>query len=575
MHTAPQFINLHTVIRPRKKLGEILLARNLVTEEQIAEAIGLQAQTGKRMGHILVEKGWLTELDMLKVLSEQFSLPYVWLRPGIYDPAAIELISKDTARRLEILPLFRVHDFLSIATHTPQAIPKFDEIEERTGFKVKPVLAQRQEILKSIEEAYAGTGIITDYVDDLADDFELVDRQLPEDLTTIDELAEGSPVVNLVNAMIQRAVRDGASDIHIEPSFAKCRIRFRIDGVLYEVMTPRIEMYAAIISRLKVIAGLDIAERRMPQDGRIQVTTQGRVVDLRFSSLPGILGEKVVLRVLDKDKSILDINRLGMTNENLTLFNQMLDRPHGLLLVTGPTGSGKSTTLYAALTQLNSLEKNLVTIEDPVEYQLDIINQNQVKEAIGLTFAKMLKHILRQDPDIIMVGEIREHETAEIAIQAALTGHLVLSTLHTNDAIGTITRLLDMHIISYLLSSSLIGVIAQRLVRTVCPDCKVSYLPSKEIVNKLGGLASDNIKLMRGRGCSACYDSGYRGRLGVHEVLAVDSELQRLINASPSREELAEYVGRIGMKTLMADGLRRVIDGMTTIEEISRAITLV
>jgi type IV pilus assembly protein PilB len=572
MHSAPYPLNLNTVTKPRKKLGEILLAKNLVTEEQIAEAIGLQVQTGKRMGKILVEKGWLTEHDMLKVLSDQFSLPYVLLRPGLYDPAAVSLISKDIARRLEILPLFKVRDFLTIATHSPQAIPKFDEIEERTGLRVKPVLALQQNILKCIEEAYAGTGIGTDYVDDLEEDFELVDRRLSEDYTTIDELAEGSPVVNLVNAMIQRAVRDGASDIHIEPSFAKCRIRFRIDGTLYEVLSPKIEMHAAIVSRLKVIAGLDIAERRLPQDGRIQVTTQGRIVDLRFSSLPGILGEKIVLRVLDKSKSLLDIHKLGMTDENLKLFLQMLDNPHGLLLVTGPTGSGKSTTLYAALTQLNSLEKNIITIEDPVEYQLDIINQNQVKESIGLSFAKMLKHVLRQDPDIIMVGEIREHETAEIAIQAALTGHMVLSTLHTNDAIGTITRLLDMNIISYLLSSSLIGAIAQRLVRTVCPDCVISSLPTKEIVEKLGLQESDNIQLRRGRGCSSCYDSGYKGRMCVHEMLAVDSELQKLINTNPSREELENYVERTGMKTLMDDGLRLVIKGMTTIEEISRAV---
>jgi len=575
MHSAPYPLNLNTASQPRKKLGEILLAKNLVTEEQIAEAIALQAQTGKRMGKILIEKGWLTEHDMLKVLSDQFSLPYVLLRPGLYDPAAVSLISKDTARRLEILPLFKVRDFLSIATHTPQAIPKFDEIEDRTGLRVKPVLAQQQDILKSIEGAYAGTGIVTDYVDDLEEDFELIDRRLAEDYTTIDELAEGSPVVNLVNAMIQRAVRDGASDIHIEPSFAKCRIRFRIDGVLYEVMTPKIELHAAIVSRLKVIAGLDIAERRLPQDGRIQVTTQGRIIDLRFSSLPGILGEKVVLRVLDKSKSLLDIYKLGMTDENLELFKQMLDKPHGLLLVTGPTGSGKSTTLYAALTQLNSLEKNIITIEDPVEYQLDIINQNQVKEAIGLSFAKMLKHVLRQDPDIIMVGEIREHETAEIAIQAALTGHLVLSTLHTNDAISTITRLLDMKIISYLLSSSLIGVIAQRLVRTVCQDCVVSSLPTKEIAEKLGLKESDTIQLRRGRGCSSCYDSGYKGRLSVHETLAVDSVLQKLINTNPSREELENYIEQTGMKTLMDDGLRLVIKGMTTIEEISRAVSLV
>ena len=556
------------------RLGTILVNRKLVTEEQIETAIALQAESGKRFGQIMVEKGWIDEKDLLNALSEQFGLPLIWLRPGIYDPEAIKLISKETARRLELLPLFKVREVLVVATASPQSIPRFDELEEHTGLKVKTVLARHSEILKTIEEAYAGLGVFTDFIGDLDEYFDVVETAQPGDYTTIDTMAEGSPVINLVNSIIQRAVHDGASDIHIEPSRSKCRVRFRIDGILYEVMSHKLDMHAAAVSRLKVIAGLDIAERRMPQDGRIQVSTHGRVVDLRFSSLPGICGEKVVLRVLDKNRSILDIEKLGMTPENLAIFKSLLGTSNGLLLVTGPTGSGKSTTLYAAINRLNSLEKNIVTIEDPVEYQLDIVNQNQIKERIGLGFAKMLKHILRQDPDIIMVGEIREHDTAEIAVQAALTGHLVLSTLHTNDAISAITRLLDMDIEPYLLSGALQGVIGQRLVRTVCPECKTTFVPTKEIAKMLGSDDPRSLRLAKGRGCRACYDSGYRGRIGVHEIIKVDSELQRLMNTHATREDFDTYIVKKGMKTLLDDGYDRVRRGLTTIEETQFAISV-
>ena len=359
-------------------------------------------------------------------------------------------------------------------------------------------------------------------LDELDDDFEHIDNALPDDYTGIDEMAAESPVINMVNSIIQRAVHDKVSDIHIEPSQKKCRMRFRIDGLLYEVMSPRIELHPALVSRLKVMANLDIAERRMPQDGRIQVHTQGRAVDLRFSSLPGLHGEKVVLRVLDKNQSILDIEQLGMQAGNVDAYKRLLDRSYGLILVTGPTGSGKTTSLYSAINYLNSLEKNIVTIEDPVEYQLDIVNQNPVRENIGLTFAKMLKHVLRQDPDVVMVGEIRERETAEIAVQAALTGHLVLSTLHTNDSIGAVTRMIDMGVEPYLLSSALIGVVAQRLVRSICPNCKPSTWPSPEIIEQYGWQDARQGAPVEGRGCAECYDAGYRGRMGIHEIIETE-----------------------------------------------------
>ena len=337
-------------------------------------------------------------------------------------------------------------------------------------------------------------------------------------------------------------------------------------------MTPPPEMHASLVSRLKVMANLDIAERRMPQDGRIQIVTQGRNVDLRFSSLPGILGEKVVLRVLDKNQSVLDVNKLGMHPATLDRFRSLLEKSHGLILAAGPTGSGKTTTLYAAVNLLRSMERNIVTIEDPVEYQLDIVNQNQVNDAIGLTFPRILRHVLRQDPDIVMVGEIRDRQTAEIAVQAALTGHLVLSTLHTNDSVGTVSRLLEMGIEPYLLSSALVGVVAQRLVRRVCEACATTYMAPPEILAAYGWSATEPVRLVRGRGCPACYDSGYKGRLGIHELLEIDSGFQEVINSGAGQENCLAHCRSRGMRFLRDDGVERALGGLTTLEEIARAI---
>ena len=556
------------------RLGDQLLAKGLITQERLEEAIQLQQKLGKRVGQILVDKSWVSEQDLLLALGRQLDVPFVRLRAGLYDPAVVHLLDKESVLRLHVLPLFRVRGVLSLATFDPQSIPVNDEVEERTGCKVRPVLARREDILNAINDAYSGNEYADGILDEVDDDFQVVENLVPDDYSVIDEMAEGSPVINLVNSVIQRAVRDGASDIHLEPSRAKSRIRFRIDGVLYEVTTPRAELPPAIVSRLKVMANLDIAERRLPQDGRIQVHTQGRAVDLRFSSLPSLFGEKVVLRVLDKNQSLLDVNKLGMAEYNLSLYKQLLGRSYGLILATGPTGSGKTTSLYAALNYLNSIEKNIVTIEDPVEYQIEIVNQNEVREAIGLSFAKVLKHVLRQDPDIIMVGEIRERETAEIAVQAALTGHLVLSTLHTNTAIGAITRLIDMGVEPYLLSSALIGVLGQRLVRTICPSCKTKFIAPPDLISRYGWEEAGTVHLARGRGCPECYDSGYKGRIGMHEVLDADDGLQQMVMSNPSRDELADYIRQRKMRTLFDDGLDRVRQRLTTIEEVSRVINL-
>ena len=555
---------------PGAKLGDILVERGAASAEQVAEAARLQDQTGKRMGLIMVERKWITEAALYGALADQLGLPYVALRTGLVDPAALALVERDVARRLNVLPLFKVQGTLTVASAEPQAIHSIDEIRTRTGLRIRMVVAAPAEIRRLADETYGGA--LPDFIHTEASDLELIESTIPDDYTQIDEMAGASPVINMVNAVIQRAIRDGASDIHIEISRNRARIRLRIDGVLYEVMSPKVDQHPAIVSRLKVMANLDIAERRLPQDGRIQVATQGRTVDLRFSSLPGIYGEKVVLRVLDKNQSILDVDKLGMNANAVGAFKRLLGRSHGLILVTGPTGSGKTTSLYAAISHLKSIEKNIVTIEDPVEYQLDIINQNQVNDAIGLTFPKILKHVLRQDPDIIMIGEVRDRQTAEIAVQAALTGHLVLTTLHTNDTLGAVSRLVEMGVEPYLLSSALIGVMAQRLVRRVCQGCKTGYLATPEAAAAYGWRGQGDLRLMRGRGCPACYDSGYKGRMGIYELLEVGPDLQRMIVANASKEQLAAHVAAGAHHDLYADGMARAFDGHTTPEEIARVV---
>lgn len=557
----------------RKRIGEILVEQQAITEEQCQEALRIQRKTGKHLGEILVRENIISEEDMLGILSKQLGLPHAWLRKGLVDPKIVKIIPKEKAKLYNVIPMFKVFNDLTVATADPQAIFVFDELAKLTKCNLRPVLCRSLDIMQAIDEYYADDVQITDFLSELDEnEIQLVDNNLDRDYQEIEEMAEGSPIINLVNLIILKAIKDRASDIHIEPDRNKFRVRYRIDGILYEVMTPKLDLHPAVVSRLKIMAKLDIAERRLPQDGRIQVYIEGRSVDLRFSSLPGIFGEKVVLRILDKQGAILDLNTVGFDQGTLENFKKLLLKPLGLILVTGPTGSGKTTTLYSAINFLNNIEKNVVTIEDPVEYQLDVINQNQVDESIGLTFDRILKHTLRQDPDIVMVGEIRDKATAEIAVQASLTGHLVLSTLHTNDSASTITRLIDMGIEPYLISSSLAGVIAQRLVRTVCPECKTTYVPSRSLLAEMGWEDEKGLRLVKGKGCPSCYDSGYKGRIGIFELMVADAELKSLLLQNPSVEEIRQFQQTAGHTALKQEGLRKARAKQTTLEEVFRAV---
>ena len=559
----------------RKKLGKILVSQGKITPEELTHFLRIQKKESKPLGQILIKEGVITEEELKNILGEQLGIQHLWLRKGLVDPRIVHVLPKEKALSFMVIPMFRVNGVLTLATADPHAFFVLDEISKITNLKVQPVACRAHDILEAIHECYqedVGIDDVMNSIDESA--IEIVQTTSEEEIRELAEKADGSPVINLANMILLRAIRDGASDIHIEPQRGKFRVRIRIDGILYDLISPKIKMHPAVVSRLKVMADLDIAERRIPQDGRIQVNVDGRTVDLRFSSMPGIHGEKVVLRVLDKSQAILDINILGFNAQVLDQFKSLLRRSYGLILVCGPTGSGKTTTLYSAITMLNSSEKNFVTIEDPVEYQLENINQIQVKESIGLTFAKVLKHTLRQDPDIILVGEIRDRETAETAIQASLTGHLVLSTLHTNDGPSAITRLLEMNIPPYLISSSLLASLGQRLVRTICPDCRTNYYASKGVLQELGINENKKIQLFKGKGCSACFDSGFKGRTGIYELLGLDQGLQSLILTNPTVDEIQTHLGKNGHKALNELGYEKVLEGATTIEEATRVTSM-
>lgn len=546
-----------------------------LTTEQVGNFLQMQKETAKPLGQILIEQDIISKEELTKILAEQLGIPHVWLRKGLIDPKIVHVLPKEKALQYEVIPMFAVKGVLTLATADPYAFFVFDEVNKITRMEVQPVVCRQEDIVEAIPQAYQENVSIDDLMSNLDESgIDVVAQRSEQEISEIAEMAEGSPIINLVNMILIKGIRDGASDIHIEPQEDTLRIRIRIDGVLYELAPQKIDFHPAVVSRLKVMANLDIAERRLPQDGRIRVTVDGRIIDLRFSTMPGIHGEKVVLRILDRSKVLLDLNTLGFETLVLDRFKSLLKRSNGLILVCGPTGSGKTTTLYAAITLLNITERNIITIEDPVEYQLRNINQNQVNTALGLKFPTFIRHALRQDPDIMMIGEIRDRETAETAIQAALTGHLVLSTLHTNDSPSAITRLLEMGVEPYLLSSSLIAAMSQRLLRTICPHCKTDYYASKAVLTELGVDHDNQLRLSKGRGCAACYDSGYKGRVGIHELLVMDEELQSLILKSPTIDALREYCNKVGNTDLKQSGYERVLQKVTTIEEVHRVVSL-
>jgi general secretion pathway protein E len=539
------------------RLGEILLSRGLVTAEDLQRALELQKERGEKIGKILVDAGFCANRDILTALSDQLGVRLI----GIEGPPAVspetEKLSPRFLRQFRCLPVALQDSSLTLAMADPLDYETLAAVRTFTGLRVDPVLAPEQEILDAVDRYYGESARAQH-------DFDAVDGQAAEDLEHLRDMASEAPVIRLVNAVIAQAVEKRASDIHVEPFEREFRIRYRIDGVLYNQEQPPKELKAAIISRIKLMAKLNIAERRLPQDGRIKIKTLGREVDLRVSTLPTMYGESVVMRLLDRSAGeFYDLRRLGFTPDMLGRMEYFSRLPHGIFLVTGPTGSGKSTTLYSALKLINLPDKKIITIEDPVEYQMDGINQIHVNNQIGLTFAAGLRHIVRQDPDVIMVGEIRDRETADIAIRAALTGHFVFSTLHTNDAPSAITRLTDMGVENYLISSSVVGVLAQRLVRTICKRCKT---PAGERITPYG----DMIETYVGAGCDGCFGSGYTGRVGIFELMELNDEMRRKIMRNEDSIDLATSAKKNGMRTLREDGWMKVADGVTTADEVLR-----
>jgi len=540
------------------RLGEMLIARKLITAEELQQALELQKERGDKIGKILVDLGFVAQREVLSALAEQLSVELVALEgPPAVTPET-ERLSARFLRQARCLPARMRGETLLLAMADPLDFETIAAVRQVTGLPVQPVLASEQEILDNLDRTFGESARPE------PTGFEGGDGETSEDLEHLRDMASEAPVIRLVNAMIAGAVEKRASDIHIEPFEKEFRIRFRVDGVLHPQEPPPRELKAAIISRVKLMAKLNIAERRLPQDGRIKIRTLGREVDLRVSTLPTLYGESVVMRLLDRSQGdFYDLRSLGFTAEMLALMEHFTGLPHGIFLVTGPTGSGKSTTLYSALKRINLTDRKIITIEDPVEYQMDGINQIHVNTQIGLTFASGLRHIVRQDPDVIMVGEIRDRETADIAIRAALTGHLVFSTLHTNDAPSAITRLTDMGVENYLITSSLVAVLAQRLVRVICPWCKQS---AGEAISPGG----ETVPSWRGAGCERCFGTGFVGRVGIFEMMQLSDELRRLIMQNADASVLTECARRNGMTTLREDGWQKVAGGITTVGEVMR-----
>ena len=571
------------------RIGELLTKAKLLTNEQLEKALEEQKQSGGRIGEHLIRLGFVTEEDILDCLSQQYGVPSINLQHFEIDDSIIRLIPADVARKYQFIPVSKTGATLTVAMSDPTNVFAMDDITFITGYRVEPVVASEEALREAIDKYYGTTHAIElkKVMDDLSTVEEtalevLDDEEIEEDLDITDDeaAADEAPVVRLVNLILTDALKRGASDIHIEPYEKSYRVRFRIDGVLYEIMNPPMKLKDAICSRLKILARLDIAEKRLPQDGRIKIKMklQGKLkeLDYRVSTLPTLHGEKIVLRLLDKDNLMLDMTKLGFEKSSLKNFEHCISQPYGMVLVTGPTGSGKTYTLYSALSRINTPEVNIMTAEDPVEFQLPGINQVQMKESIGLNFAAALRSFLRQDPNIVLVGEIRDFETAEIAIKAALTGHLVLSTLHTNDAPSTINRLMNMGIEPFLVATSVNLIAAQRLIRRICSNCKEEEdAPLQALLNVgFSEAEAPEIQLYRGRGCDACNQRGYKGRVAMFEVMTITEDIRELILSGATAVELRRKALEEGMIGLRQSGLQKIRDGVTSIEEVVRESVL-
>ena len=564
---------LENIVRSQRtsklRLGDILKEMGLVTDEQVELALSRQKETRKRLGQLLIDDGIVTQLDLTKALAQKFGVSFLDLTATRFDGAATAYIDEKLARRYGAVPVrFLDDNTLLVAMVDPQNLPAQEDLAIITGFPIQPAIASEEDVFGAIARIYRSKAEVGESEEG---------RELDEEsLTDIRDATEEAPVVKLVNSVIAQSVDDAASDIHFEPQAKDLVVRFRIDGVLHEIMSIPRRMQSGVISRLKIMAELDIAERRVPQDGRIGLMVGGKPIDMRVATLPTVYGEKIVMRLLDKSNVMLDLEDLGFAEKALKRFHKSFMKPYGAILVTGPTGSGKSTTLYAALNILNSPEKNIITVEDPVEYRLTGINQVQVNTRAGMTFAAALRSILRCDPDIVMVGEIRDRETALIAIESALTGHLVLSTLHTNDAPGALSRLTEMGIEPFLTSSAVDAVLAQRLARRLCAHCKEPYTATREMLRKNDFPPEvcdrDDVVLHRAKGCSRCNNTGYKGRLGLYEVMIVSEAIRRLTVERKSADEIGRVAAAEGMKSLREDGIDKVLLGMTSVEEIARVI---
>jgi len=558
------------------RLGDRLVQLGLITQAQLEECLELQKSSpGERLGQILVRKGYASEADVMACLAAEYGLEFVQLGQREIPERVLNLLPTAFCREHKVLVID--HDpegrVATVATADPANIFLLDEVRRRLGCRVRLAVATASDILRVLDDSSSGTDDfqIDNLIQDIADDAVEVLEEEEEEVTDLAKVAGESPVVRLVNYLICNAVKEGASDIHIEPGEKKMRVRYRIDGVLFEAMSPPQSMHAALVSRLKIMANLDISERRLPQDGRIRAIVRGRYVDFRLNTLPTTRGEKAVIRILDNRSILIGLDQLGFEPDHLATFKEQIARPHGVILVTGPTGSGKTTTLYSALMTMDGNALNISTVEDPVEYFLDFANQVQINDRIGFTFASALRALLRQDPDVIMVGEIRDEETARICVQAALTGHLVLSTLHTNDAPSSITRLINIGVEPYLISASVNAVLAQRLVRRICENCKETYEPSDEVRQALERANLGHIDTFyRGAGCDKCRGTGYKGRCGIYEMLVLDDGLRDLIAARPTVTQLRRYAYSRGMVGLREDGIRKLQRGITTIEEVIR-----